>query len=167
MSAKRATEQNVFAAADQLWAVGEEPTYENIIALTGGSTETVGPYLKAWLTKPRPPNVQTPDAIVTQGRVFVASVWASLAPNWMCAAVIVAPRGIEIPAKNGFIALHRFDIVDDQIFGPRSLWQYREIRIAALVETTINPNRRFKLFAVRMPYILNKFNCLYARQSTG
>lgn len=77
MSAKRATEQNVFAAADQLWAAGEEPTYENIIALTGGSTETVGPYLKAWLTKPRPPSVQTPDAIVTQGRVFVASVWAN------------------------------------------------------------------------------------------
>ena len=66
MSAKKATEQAVFAAADQLWAADEEPTYENVIALTGGSTETVGPYLKAWLAKPRPPRGQTPDAIVTQ-----------------------------------------------------------------------------------------------------
>ena len=77
MSAKRATELAVFTAADQLWAAGEDPTYENIIVLTGGSTETVGPYLKAWLSKPRPPHVQTPDAIITQGRAFVASVWAN------------------------------------------------------------------------------------------
>jgi hypothetical protein len=35
MSSKKATELSVFTAADQLWAAGEEPTYEKVIALTG------------------------------------------------------------------------------------------------------------------------------------
>jgi len=77
MSAKKATEQAVFAAADQLWASGEEPSYESVISLTGGSTETVGPYLKTWLARPRAAKVPTPDSIAVQGRVFLASVWTS------------------------------------------------------------------------------------------
>ena len=77
MSAKKATEQAVFAAADQLWASGEEPSYESVISLTGGSTETVGPYLKTWLARPRAAQAPTPDSIAVQGRVFLASVWTS------------------------------------------------------------------------------------------
>ncbi len=55
MSTKIASQQAVCAVADGLKAQGEEPTYERIIEiLGGGSNSTVGPHLQPGGRRPVP-----------------------------------------------------------------------------------------------------------------
>jgi len=76
MSKKIATQQEVFAAADGLRGKGEVPTYERIIEiLGGGSNSTVGTYLAAWRQMTSPPPRPVPEPVAIRATILVEAVW--------------------------------------------------------------------------------------------
>lgn len=71
-----ANEATVFAAADELQAKGEEPTYEGIVKLLGGgSNSTIKPHLVNWKHTAGVPSRPTPDAVLTRANVLAKAVW--------------------------------------------------------------------------------------------
>jgi hypothetical protein len=76
MSNKIASQQAVFAVADGLWAKGEDPTYERIIEiLGGGSNSTVGPHLAAWRQKTSAPPRPVPVPVAIRATILAEAVW--------------------------------------------------------------------------------------------
>jgi len=76
MSMKIASQQAVCAVADGLKAQGEEPTYERIIEiLGGGSNSTVGPHLAAWRQKTSAPPRPVPAPVTVRATILAEAVW--------------------------------------------------------------------------------------------
>ena len=76
MSTKIASQQAVCAVADGLKAQGEEPTYERIIEiLGGGSNSTVGPHLAAWRQKTSAPPRPVPAPVTVRATILAEAVW--------------------------------------------------------------------------------------------
>jgi hypothetical protein len=77
MAKKIATDDAVFAAADDLVAAGQAPTMKAIQARTGGSFTTIRDSLGRWRSdreseRQAPP----PDAVAMQAHAFARGVWA-------------------------------------------------------------------------------------------
>jgi hypothetical protein len=76
MSNKIASQQAVFAVADWLKSKGEDPTYERIIEiLGGGSNSTVGPHLAAWRQKTSAPPRPVPESVGIRATILAEAVW--------------------------------------------------------------------------------------------
>ena len=72
----KVSEQAVLAACDTLAARGEAPTYEAIISmLGGGSNSTVQPYLHAWKERSRPSSRPMPDEVDARAKMLAQAVW--------------------------------------------------------------------------------------------
>jgi hypothetical protein len=66
----------VCAVADGLKAQGEEPTYERIIEiLGGGSNSTVGPHLAAWRQKTNASPRPVPALVTVRATILAEAVW--------------------------------------------------------------------------------------------
>jgi len=71
-----ATEAAVFAAADGLKAQGVEPTYEGIVdVLGGGSNSTIKPHLINWKQMTAGPSRPVPESVEARARVLVEAIW--------------------------------------------------------------------------------------------
>jgi peptidoglycan hydrolase CwlO-like protein len=78
MSRKIVSREAVFAVADWLRAQGEEPTYQRVIELLGGgSNSTVGPHLAAWKEKNSAPARPVPEIVALRGSILVEAVWCA------------------------------------------------------------------------------------------
>ena len=78
MSRKIASREAVYAAADGLQAQGIEPTYERIIQiLGGGSNSSVGPHLDTWHASSKPPARPIPDDVSKRATIFAQAVWTA------------------------------------------------------------------------------------------
>jgi cell division protein FtsB len=78
MSNKIASREGVFAVADGLKAQGEEPTYQRIIQiLGGGSNSTIGPHLAAWKEKSGAPPRPVPTPVAIRSSILVEAVWSA------------------------------------------------------------------------------------------
>jgi Plasmid replication region DNA-binding N-term len=76
MSKMIASQQAVFAVADWLKSKGEDPTYERIIEiLGGGSNSTVGPHLAAWRQKTSVPPRPVPEPVGIRATILAEAVW--------------------------------------------------------------------------------------------
>jgi len=77
MANKIASEAAVFAAADGLKARGEEPTYERIVEiLGGGSNSTIKPHLINW-KQTCVPSRPLPEAVSKRATIFADAVWSA------------------------------------------------------------------------------------------
>jgi len=75
---KVATEAAIYAAADGLRAKGEDPTYERIIeVLGGGSNSTIGPHLNTWKQINCPPSRPTPEHVTMHAKILTEAIWAA------------------------------------------------------------------------------------------
>lgn len=93
MSSKIASREAVFAVADWLRVQGEEPTYQRVIELLGGgSNSTVGPHLAAWKEKNSAPARPVPEIVALRGSILVEAVW--------CAALDQLQADIEQAKRN-------------------------------------------------------------------
>jgi len=71
-----ATEAAVFAAADGLQAQGVEPTYEGIVSvLGGGSNSTIKPHLINWKQMTAGPSRPVPEAVEARAKVLADAIW--------------------------------------------------------------------------------------------
>lgn len=78
MSKTIASKATVHAAADGLKARGMEPTFEKIVdVLGGGSNSTIGPHLESWRQSAKPPSRPIPETVDTRAKVFLEAVWAA------------------------------------------------------------------------------------------
>jgi len=76
ISKKIASQQAVFAVADWLKSKGEDPTYERIIEiLGGGSNSTVGPHLAAWRQMTSAPPRPVPEPVCIRATILAEAVW--------------------------------------------------------------------------------------------
>ena len=78
MSKKIASKEAVHAAADGLKARGIEPTYDKVIeVLGGGSNSSVGPHLETWGQSSQPPSRPIPEQIHARARILFEAVWTA------------------------------------------------------------------------------------------
>jgi hypothetical protein len=83
---KIASEAAVFAAADGLKLRGEEPTYERIVeVLGGGSNSTIKPHLINWKQMSGGHSRPTPESVLARATIFAEGVWgAALKEAQLC-----------------------------------------------------------------------------------
>jgi len=78
MSKKIASKEAVHAAADGLKARGIEPTYDKVIeVLGGGSNSSIGPHLETWGQSSQPPSRPIPEQIQARAKILVEAVWTA------------------------------------------------------------------------------------------
>lgn len=71
-----ATEAAVFAAADALSAQGIEPTYEGIVGvLGGGSNSTIKPHLINWKKMSTSVAAPVPESVQARAKVLAEAIW--------------------------------------------------------------------------------------------
>jgi hypothetical protein len=70
------TEASVFAAADGLKAQGVEPTYDGIVhILGGGSNSTIKPHLINWKQMAAGTSRPVPEPVQARAKVLAAAIW--------------------------------------------------------------------------------------------
>jgi hypothetical protein len=75
---KIASEAAVFAAADGLKLRGEEPTYERVVeVLGGGSNSTIKPHLINWKQMSGGHSRPTPESVLARAAIFAEGVWGA------------------------------------------------------------------------------------------
>lgn len=68
---------SVHQLCDEVYiSTGKDPTYDDVKNVLGGSYSTIGPYLKPWLEKERPPRFALPDAIGTRAAQLAQVIWS-------------------------------------------------------------------------------------------
>jgi hypothetical protein len=78
MSKKIASKEAVHAAADGLKARGIDPTYDKVIeVLGGGSNSSVGPHLETWVQSSQPPSRPIPEQIHARAKILFDAVWTA------------------------------------------------------------------------------------------
>ena len=78
MSKKIASKEAVHAAADGLKARGIDPTYDKVIeVLGGGSNSSIGPHLETWGKSSQPPSRPIPEQINARAKILVEAVWTA------------------------------------------------------------------------------------------
>jgi len=78
MSKKIASKEAVHAAADGLKARGIDPTYDKVIeVLGGGSNSSVGPHLETWVQSSQPPSRPIPEQIHARAKILFEAVWTA------------------------------------------------------------------------------------------
>jgi Plasmid replication region DNA-binding N-term len=71
-----ATEAAVFAAADALSAQGIEPTYEGILELIkGGSNSTIKPHLIKWKKMSTSVATPVPESVLARAKFLAEAIW--------------------------------------------------------------------------------------------
>jgi myosin heavy subunit len=71
-----ATEAAVFAAADALSAQGIEPTYEGILKLIeGGSNSTIKPHLIKWKKMSTSVATPVPESVLARAKFLAEAIW--------------------------------------------------------------------------------------------
>jgi len=78
MSKRIASKETVHAAADGLKARGVEPTFEKVVeVLGGGSNSTIGPHLESWRQSSQPPSRPIPEQIHVRAKILFEAVWTA------------------------------------------------------------------------------------------